>query len=199
MAYINLLTTDDLIQRISVDDNNRLEIFYKCFNLLNNIEDEKIIKSDLIAAFNINTNNINKNKIIFEDSEKQIKKIINKIDINSLNNNTKLLIDSIKTLNKKYHNKIRSVLDNWNNIDESNYFEAHVYFMKSIFDINNRNNILWQISNELCNRIDSMVSSQRKLLYIRLQETENKIKDKEEFNQAHSRVIKLINLLYDKM
>ena len=199
MAYINLLTTDDLIQRISVDDNNRLEIFYKCFNLLNNIEDEKIIKSDLIAAFNINTNNINENRIIFEDSEKQIKKIINKIDINSLNNNTKLLIDSIKTLNKKYHNKIRSVLDNWNNIDESNYFEAHVYFMKSIFDINNRNNILWQISNELCNRIDSMVSSQRKLLYIRLQETENKIKDKEEFNQAHSRVIKLINLLYDKM
>ena len=54
MGYIANLTTDQQIQRVSVDNDSRGTIFYNCLSYLNGITDNVRLKEDLKSGFGVN-------------------------------------------------------------------------------------------------------------------------------------------------
>ena len=171
MGYISNLTTDQQIQRISVDNDSRGTVFYNCLQYLNNITDNIRLKEDLKSGFGVNDQNYMTLYSTVTTMKNQIDTTLNNIYASTLTSPTvKSLVISAKTYNTSYHNKISSVLINWLNIiGPGNYVEGDIINMRNIYTTSQRCTVLNTTLECLNDKVGSFTSAQKTLLVTRLE------------------------------
>lgn len=171
MGYISNLTTDQQIQRVSVDNDSRGTVFYNCLSYLNGITDNVRLKEDLKSGFGVTDQTYMTLASTVTTMKTQIDNILNSIYASTLTSPTvKSLVNTAKLYNKNYHNKITSVLVNWLNIySPGTYVEGDIINMRNIYTTSQRCTVLCTALDCLNAKVGTFTSAQKTLLISRLQ------------------------------